>query len=182
MEHFSRLGTEDQFDFLYERSHVRDQPSVSGTGPGPSTGHMVVSGDTEYVDEVRWSGDRLEYRLFDGELSPATEVLEVDASSESVFYSTDGEPPAFEGDVEAEVSGLYPHVREVLSALNEYAEAQVSGVSEGEASNYLDEVEAALEEGREVQESPVAVDASECLDGLQGAVRSVREEVKDDMY
>jgi hypothetical protein len=182
MEHFSRLGTEDEFDFLYERSRVVEKPSVSGASPGPSTGHEVISGDTEDVDEVRWSENILEYRFFDGELSPATEVLELDASEGSVVYSTEGEPPFFNGDVEAEVSGLYTHLNEVLGALNDYAEAQDSGITEGEAANYLDEVESALEEDRGVREQPVAVDASDCLDALQGTLRQVREEVKDDMY
>lgn len=170
---FMELDEDQEYDFIIEGTRSQhpamDRPEDHN--------QLTLPANDVNVDQVKWSDEALEYRLFDGEISPATEIVEVDFAEDTVVYSTEGEPAYYGGE----------DVRKTLEGANKvmpyFADIQedLQGIANGEDEVHYDDVPGE-EANYEQQEENIPAPMDEQLDKLNGLTEVIREQVREQHY
>jgi hypothetical protein len=81
---FMELDEDQEYDFIIEGTRSQhpamDRPEDQN--------NLTLPANDVNVDQVKWDDESFEYRLFDGEISPATEIVEVDFAEDSLDLDT----------------------------------------------------------------------------------------------
>jgi len=170
---FMELDENQEYDFIIEGTRSQ-HPAMDR--PEDHNNLTLPANDVD-VDQVKWNDEALEYRLFDGEISPATEIVEVDFKEDTVVYSTEGEPAYYGGeDVQQTLEG----VNKVIPYFSDIHE-DLQGIARGEHEVNYDDVPGE-ETNYEQQQGNIPAPEDEQLEKLNGLTEIIREQVQEQHY